>query len=306
MDQKTVQRIAAVVVAGVLLVAYIISLRKQQEQPQPQGENAPPDESIHLLMGNPSGATADPAQPDNYLMRKPYFALSYNDSKGTPNWVSWRLQKSDLGPAPRGDFFPDTDLPQGFHRIRPADYTGSGFDRGHMCPRSDRTSTPEASNATFVMTNIIPQSPHVNQKAWADFEDYCRSLVTRKHQTLYIVSGPQGQGGTGTKGAAQTIGKGKVTVPAKCWKVVLALDGGTGTADDIGKVGAGTRVIAVVMPNEESVGHGWAGYRTNVRDVETLTGYKFFDRVPADIIDPLKAKVDDEHIPPVGRAKSGD
>jgi endonuclease G len=294
-DPKTARTITSVgSVIVLIIVALVVAFNRQHEQ-QPQNPNpGAPDENVNLLMGNPSGAATDPNTPDNYLIRKPYFVLSYNDSKGTPNWVSWCLQKSDLGPAPRSDqFFPDPDLPPGFRHIRSNDYSGSGFDRGHMCPRSDRTSTREAADATFVMTNITPQSPPVNQKAWADFEDHCRSLVTRKHQTLYIVSGPQGQGGTGSKGPAQTIANGKVTVPAKCWKVVLALDGGTGTAEDLNKVGPGTRLIGLIMPNDESVGHGWEKYRTSVREVETLTGYKFFDRVPADVIDPLKAKVDD-------------
>ena len=39
------------------------------------------------------------------------------------------------------------------------DYTGSGFDRGHMCPHSDRAANEEMSFATFVMSNIIPQAP---------------------------------------------------------------------------------------------------------------------------------------------------
>ncbi|MDB5311194.1 MAG: nucA, partial [Gemmataceae bacterium] len=79
-----------------------------------------------------------------------------------------------------------------------------------------------------------------------------------------------------------------------------------GTPEDVNKVGPGTRAIAVVMPNDESVGHGWAKYRTSVKEVETLTGYKFFDRVPAQVIDPLREKVDDEHIPAAHHAKTGD
>ena len=35
-----------------------------------------PDPSPHLLMGNPSRATADKDRPDNDLLTKPYFALS--------------------------------------------------------------------------------------------------------------------------------------------------------------------------------------------------------------------------------------
>src|SRR4051794_9374214 len=196
-------------------------------RPGPGGTQDQPaaDDYPHLALGNPSGATADEANADNFLMRKPYYALAFNDTKGTPNWVSWKLQTSDLGPAPRVEFYPDADLPARFKHVTPHDYSGSGFDRGHMCPRSDRTNTNEASNATFAMTNILPQSPACNQKAWADLEEYCRELVGKKGQVLYIVSGPAGQGGEGTNGGAETIARGKVTVPAKCWKVVLCTEG---------------------------------------------------------------------------------
>jgi endonuclease G len=256
------------------------------------------DPSIHLLMGNPSGATDNPAKRDNFLMRKKYFALSYNNWNGTPNWVSWCLKEGDLGSAPRAEFYRDPTLPKDFKEVMPSDYNGSGFDRGHMCPHGDRAGTQEASAATFAMTNIIPQSPHCNQRAWADLEDYCRDLVRKKHQTLYIISGPQGQGGEGKEGPKEVIGHAeKVTVPAKCWKVVLALDDGKGDADDVKRVNRDSRVFAVVMPNDQSVGHGWAKYRTSAKEVEKLTGYNFFDRVPAAVIEPLKERVDDERIP---------
>jgi endonuclease G len=262
------------------------------------GEAPPPstDQYIHLLMGNPSRATTDTTNRDNFLMKKPFFALSYNNTKGTPNWVSWCLKKSDIEPKlPREDnFHPDLDLPVGFKQVRPSDYNGSGFDRGHMCPNGDRASTREAADATFVMTNMIPQSPNCNQKGWADFEDYCRELVRRKQQTLYIVAGPAGQGGEGKEGPKRFIGPGeKITVPANCWKVVLALPDGMGDASDLKRVTKDARLIAVVMPNDQSVGHGWTKHRTSVKEVEKLTGYKFFDNVPADIIEPLKESGDE-------------
>jgi endonuclease G len=260
------------------------------EGPAPDAPTGPPDPSAHLALGNPSGATDDPADGDNFLMRKPYYALSYNNAKGTPNWVSWRLQRADVGSAPRGQFYPDLDLPTAFKHVTPRDYTGTGFDRGHMCPSGDRARTAEAAHATFAMSNIVPQAPSLNQKAWADLEAYCRGLVRRNDQTLYIVAGPVGRGGAGATGPAEAIARGKVTVPAKCWKVILAADG------DPPRVGPGARLIAVVMPNDESVGHGWAKYRTSAREVEALTGYTFFDRVPAEVIGPLKAKVDDRRV----------
>src|SRR5438270_6302531 len=116
----------------------------------------------HLRMGNPSKATEDHRDKDNFLMKKKQFALAYCNDRGTPNWVSWVLRKEDLGHAPRKPFHPDTTLPPFFRRITPNDYTGSGFDRGHMCPHNDRSATDEDSAATFVMTNMIPQAGEVN------------------------------------------------------------------------------------------------------------------------------------------------
>jgi len=253
-------------------------------------------DSPHLKMGNPSGATSDQSDKDNFLMEKDYFALSYNDSKGTPNWVSWQLTKDDLGTAPRKPFYPDKDLPEGFKKVTPKDYVGGGFDRGHMCPHSDRAADDDTSTATFVMTNIIPQSPHVNQKAWDQLEIYCRDLVENHRKTLYIVSGPAGKGGKGRKGAKETLAAGKVTVPATCWKVIMVLDAKRG--NDLKKVNDTTRLIAVIMPNDMTVGYEWGDYRVSVKEVEELSGYKFFDKVPSSIIDSLKEEVDEERIPP--------
>lgn len=318
-DPQTRRTIILVVVVVLLLGSFIVQVlrerRQKQELPQPvpppppgqvPGPEQPPapvptptgpaDSSPFLAMGNPSGATDDPADADNYLMRKPYFALSYSNAKGTPNWVSWTLKADDLGSAPRAEFYPDTTLPGSFRRITPRDYTGGGFDRGHLCPHGDRASTPEASKATFVMSNMVPQAPHLNQRAWADFEDYCRTMVRKKPRALYIVAGPAGQGGEGSNGRADTIAGGKVTVPAKCWKVVLAVENGTGDADDLPRVNPASRTIAVVMPNDQGVGHGWAKYRTSVADVEALTGYTFFDRVPPAVLD--KTGVDAEPVRP--------
>ena len=132
-------------------------------------------------------------------------ATSYDNSRGTPNWVSWRLAKSDLGTAPRDNFYPDPDLPANFLRVTPAEYDGSGFDRGHMCPHGDRTASTASSEATFAMTNIIPQSHDVNTMAWESLEDYCRDLVelavrpalgalrgARKHQAFHAPVGAPG------------------------------------------------------------------------------------------------------------------
>jgi endonuclease G len=285
---------AQAAVAVLLLIAGAIAayFYLHQQRMGPGGAGSP-----NLVLGNPSNASADPSVRDNYLMVKPFYVLSYNDTKGTPNWVSWRVTQSDLGEAPRKDEFdPDTTLPTGFQQITQRDYNGSGFDRGHMCPHSDRAANIEMSYSTFVMTNIIPQAPNVNRKAWAQMEDYCRELVRQDHDRLYMIAGPTGQGGTGSRGLRSTIADGRVVVPRSCWKVVVIVPDIGG--DDLSQITAGTRVLTVEMPNDENaVDEQWAQYRTTPSQVEQETGLHFFTALSPAVAAALRNHLDQERLP---------
>jgi endonuclease G len=73
-------------------------------------------------------------------------------------------------------FRPDDRLPKDWPRVTPSDYTGSGFDRGHMSPNADRYGSREAADATFLMTNITPQTGDLNRGPWQKLEAYLRTL----------------------------------------------------------------------------------------------------------------------------------
>lgn len=245
--------------------------------------------SVHLTMGNPSGAVTDSTRWTNYLMEKSQYALSYHRDRGIPNWVSWHLDESWLGSAARqDDFRADMTLPGGWYRVQANDYTGSGFDRGHHTPSADRTKTEEDNSATFLMTNMIPQAPDNNQQTWAGLENYCRSLVETGHE-LYIVMGSYGSGGTGNNGRKTTITGGKVNVPARVWKVVVVLPQGS---DDAARVSTATRVIAVDTPNSNDVRPSWGGYRTTVDAIEAATGYDLLSGVDRGVQQVVEARVD--------------
>ena len=242
---------------------------------------------VHLTMGNPSGATADVAVPNNYLMVKPELALSYNRDRGTPNWVSWHLADEWVGTLARVDTFrADPAVPAEWYRVLGTDYFQSGFDRGHMVPNADRdpaTSIP-INQATFLMTNMIPQAPDNNQGPWADMENYLRTLLPANE--LYIVAGGSGVGGTGSNGFATTIVDGRVTVPASTWKVVLVIPKGT---DDVSRVTPAARTIAVIMPNVQGIrNNDWTSYIVSVDAVEQLSGYDFF----ANVADPVEYSIE--------------
>ncbi|MCX6538217.1 MAG: DNA/RNA non-specific endonuclease [Acidobacteria bacterium] len=243
------------------------------------GTEPPYPASVHLTMGNPTAAGSDPS---NYLMEKPEFALSYNKDLGRPNWVSWHLSDEWIGTLTRVDTFrPDPQVPPDWYRVQSFDFSGSGFDRGHMAPNADRdkeTSIP-INQATFLMSNMVAQAPGANQGPWTKFESYLRTLVEQQDE-LYIVSGPAGVGGTGSlDGVTTTLAGRHVTVPSATWKVALVLPKASG--DDLSRVSCSTQTIAVIMPNQHSIGSDpWQNYLTTVDAVEALTGYNFFSNLP--------------------------
>ena len=248
--------------------------------------------NVNLAMGNPTGATVDVNNPLNYLLDKPQFCASYNRDKGISNWVAWQLNSTwCTGSASRKDnFIPDALLPTSYYHVTTSDYTGSGFSRGHMCPSADRINTQANNDALFVMTNMIPQNQNNNGGIWDALETYCRTLANAGN-TLYIYSGGYGSGGTGTSGSATTIASGKVTVPAKIWKVIIVIPNGTGT--DLSRVTSSTRTIAVIMNNADPVsGDTWQSHRVSVDAVESLTGFDFFSNVSTSIQTVIEAKVD--------------
>jgi len=244
----------------------------------------------NMALGNPSGATADVANYNNYLMVKNEYALSYNRDRGTSNWTSWHLSTAWLGSASRpSSFSSDATLPTSFYHVTSSDYTGSGFDRGHLCPAGDRTYSDTEIRNTMVMTNMMPQAPINNQQPWEKLETYCRSLASAGNE-MYIIDGPFGKGGSGSNGGTTTtIAGGKVTVPSYTWKIVVILPNGS---NDIARITSSTRVIAIWMPNNQSVATTWGGYRTTVDYIESQTGFDFLSNVPASIQAAIESKVD--------------
>ena len=242
-----------------------------------------PTPSEHLTMGNPSNAVTNVNQPNNYLMEKPQYSMSYSRDNGGPNWVSWHLDSTWLGSTPRqDDFRADTTLPTGWYRVQSTDFSGSGFDRGHMCPSADRTITVTANSATFLMTNMIPQLPANNQGVWANLENYSRSLVSQGNE-LYILSGGQG--------LQFFIANGHVAVPAQTWKVIIVLPVGS---NDVSRVTTSTRTIAVVIPNSGSINSDWRTYRVSVDQIEAITGFDFFSNVSPGIQAVIEGVVDNQ------------
>lgn len=242
----------------------------------------------NLALGNPSGASV--SDPNNYLLTRPQYVLSYNRNRGIANWVSWCLNPSWKGNSRRtNEFRPDPLLPAGWYAAHTADYTNSGFDRGHLCPSDDRDVSPDDNAATFFLTNIVPQAPRHNREVWKNLEDYERQLMSNGND-VYIIAGVSGTGGTGQNGFATSIAGGKLTVPATLWKILVVVPSGSGNTFQLTE---NTRVIAVNIPNEQTAADKpWRAYLTSVDALETLTGYDFLSNVPLEVQQIIEKRID--------------
>jgi endonuclease G len=281
LDQLTPKQ-RAIAIAALFVVGVAVGLFQSWRNRPAPAEPREPGQTLadrNVRFGAPT-----PEPKDHYPIERSQFVLSYSDTKKGPNWVSWNLTKADIGNAKRqSSFEPDPLLPKSFAHVRSSDYSGSGFDRGHMCPSKDRSASDEDNAATFVTTNIVPQAPKCNQGGWERFESHCRDLANAGN-VLYIACGPHGEGGEGSNGRAATVGKAKVSVPASVWKVVLVLPSADAVPD------RDTKALAVWMPNDQSVPEDWKPYKTTVADVEKRTGYTFFPLLPADVAEAIKGR----------------
>jgi DNA/RNA endonuclease G (NUC1) len=236
-----------------------------------------------MQLGNPSSSTADPTNHKHYLIQRDQYAMDYSDELGEPNWVSWDLSAEDIGSSGRSNFIQDTTLPASFYQVKTTDYSGSGYDRGHMCPSADRTVTAADNQVLFYMSNMVPQAPDNNQGVWNNFESYCRSLATNGTELL-IISGPSLFNGSRVPTNAAAI-------PGDVWKIVVVVPAGAGTT--LERINASTRVIAISIPNIAGIrSDPWQNYITSVAQIEADTGFHFFGNLPADVANSLRVAVD--------------
>ncbi|WP_413580994.1 DNA/RNA non-specific endonuclease [Bdellovibrio sp. HCB288] len=228
------------------------------------------------------------------ISRKQY-VISYNKTTRSPNWAAWELDPKKIGSADRSNsFIQDAELEefldkQGsqFRAVTSTEYKGTCFDRGHQVPSADRTNSARDNEATFTMSNMLPQTPFLNRVMWEDLERYTRDLVSVKNKKAYVIAGPIYDQNFGAIGPNNDI-----PVPSKNFKIIFLLESNQ-TAKDITK---DTPALAVILPNTLADGSAvptredvdcetladhssgkadWNSYRTTVDEVEKLTGIRF-------------------------------
>ncbi len=192
------------------------------------------------------------------LVEHTYFVLDYNETHEQANWVYYEVNKDFItGTAERKNrFYPDQKVSTGSASL--ADYKYSGYDRGHLCPSAIMKLNQNCNNETFLMSNMSPQLPCFNRKAWKNLETSVRAKTIRE-KNMVIVTGPIFPKDIEKR---TTIGTNQVTVPLAFFKLLFSPKSQS--------------MVAYIMNHscESEV------LTTNVDHVESITGIDFFKDLP--------------------------
>ncbi len=291
-------------------------------------------QSEHLKFGNPSmnqqeARTEQASQPNNYLIEKPQYAVSYNDSLKTPNWVSYKLDPSWLGGVsmPRPNFAPDLSLPFA-DAIISEDYSKTGQNgtiaiRGHLVPNQDRERGIESYHTipnpntgaqdnysiskdnylTYLTTNVVPQPQY--DTAWQKLEGDINTFVRKSNNPnneVYVITGRYGsidriQSLLPSQLPLELPSKIQdrtsqfnIDVPEWLWKVVLIPEKPGQSPTDIT-----TKAISfgVILPNtnQQPSKLDWRKHIFSVNDIEDLTGYNFFSNIDTEVQEKIEDNI---------------
>jgi len=197
---------------------------------------------------------------DEVVISHTGYSFTYHEAYEQARWVAYELTREKTIPITKrtNRFQADTTVSTG--TAENADYTGSGFDRGHLAPAADMAWSVNAMKESFYFSNISPQLPAFNRGIWKKLEELVRIWAV-EYTSVYVITGPV------LTDSLPTIGQNQVAVPAYFYKVIL--DGSTPKGKGIG----------FILPNAAS-SDSLQRFAVTIDSVERLTGLNFFPQLP--------------------------
>ncbi len=228
-------------------------------------------------MGEPT--VANWKNPDTWTrtLRNHGFMLGYSDLRGNPLWVTYSLTAPPAD-APRLKRPPRfmTDW-RAINRITHEDYTGGGYDRGHMAPNHAISLVygRDGQADSFLMTNVTPQKANLNEKLWERLEELEVDQFAPQFGRIWVITGPIFE-----PPQERMRSSWRVEIPDAFYKIIVAPDS--------------KKMLAFVMPQavrgDEPLDH----YLTSVDAIEKRTGFDFFEKLDDPTESRLEAEVDPE------------
>jgi endonuclease G len=224
----------------------------------------------HLRLGKPQAV---------YERVREGYVLAQDARLKIPLWVQYELNANEMsGPASRtDDFQPDTSIPFGY-RAELEDYSGSGFDRGHMAPAGDMKRSWRVMSESFLLSNMCPQvGSGFNRHIWKNLETAVRGWVEQRG-TLTIIMGPI-FGIQSNRVSYQVIGENHVAVPTHFYKIIV----------DANSQGA-IEALAFMLPNENLSGRHYREFLTTIDEIEKATGLDFLSALPTEVQETVESR----------------
>ncbi len=200
--------------------------------------------------------------PKDIVVTHSGYSLVYNESHEQASWVAYELTKEETNKIyERTDkFLHDPDVKTGTANTK--DYSGNGYDRGHLAPASDMGWSANAMAESFYYSNISPQDKSFNRGIWKRLEELVRTWAV-ENNSVYVVTGPVLTSGL------SSIGANKVSVPKYFYKVILDY------------TEPGIKGIGFIMENARS-SSPLQNFVVTIDSVEKFTGIDFFPALPDD------------------------
>jgi endonuclease G len=198
------------------------------------------------------------------------YSLVYEENCEQAKWVAYTLTKKETeGVEERGNkFIVDPFVHTGSATI--ADYSKSGFDRGHLAPAADMKWSETVMKESFFFSNMSPQVPSFNRGIWKKLEEKVRDWAVL-YDSVLIVTGPI------LNNNLKKIGPNEVCVPDYYYKVIF----------DFKK--DHSKAIGFIMPNKGS-SEPLINFAKTIDEVEKATGLDFFFQFSDKFENELEAK----------------
>ena len=188
------------------------------------------------------------------------YSLVYNEQMEQASWVAYNLESKELQKnyKRKNNFRVDTMVHS--QTANNADYSKSGYDRGHLAAAADMTWNKQAMSESFYYSNMSPQRPGFNRGIWKRLESKVRRIAV-KYENVYVCVGPI------FKDSITTIGANKVAVPSHYYKALLIYN------DTL------QQSIAYVMPNKKS-SDPISSFAISVDSLEQILDMDLFHSLP--------------------------
>ena len=172
-----------------LAVLLLVSLGESAAATADCDHFTPFGQPVHRSLADDVGVSAP---PEWTVICNAGQVVAFNPEHNVSDWVAHRLRREDLlnNVVERKDAFRgDPDVPEE-HRVVKADYTSTGYDRGHLAPAGAMKWSAEAMSESFYMSNMAPQVGNgFNRHIWKSLEQRMRRWACERG-ALYVVTGP--------------------------------------------------------------------------------------------------------------------